>query len=83
MIYEYTPKGVCSIKYTFDIDGDIINSVKILGGCAGNLAGISKIMQGMKCEDVIKAFENTNCQGKGTSCPDQIAKALKQYLATK
>lgn len=80
MTFEYRPRGVCSTRYTFDIDGEIINSVKIEGGCAGNLAGISKILQGMNCKDVINAFENTDCHGKGTSCPDQIAKALKEYL---
>lgn len=83
MIFEYVPKGVCSKKYTFDIDGDIINSVNIEGGCPGNLLGISKIIKGMKAQDVIKSFEGTDCHGKGTSCPDQISKALRAYLESK
>lgn len=79
MIFEYDPKGVCSQHYTFDIEDDVIKSLKVIGGCQGNLTGISKIVVGMKIDNVIKAFEGTDCHFKGTSCPDQIAKALKAY----
>lgn len=79
MIFEYDPKGVCSQHYTFDIEGDVIKSLKVIGGCQGNLTGISKIVVGMNIDNVIKAFEGTDCHFKGTSCPDQIAKALKAY----
>lgn len=82
MIFEYDPKGVCSIHYTFDIDGDVIKSLKVVGGCQGNLTGISRIIVGMKIDDVIKAFEGVDCHFKGTSCPDQISKALKAYKAS-
>ena len=83
MTFTYVPNGVCSSKYTFEIDDDTVKSLKIEGGCPGNLLGISKIVVGMKCEDIIKAFEGTDCRGKGTSCPDQISKALRQYLNNK
>ena len=79
MIFEYDPKGVCSRHYTFDIDGDTIRSLKVEGGCEGNLRGISRILVGMKVDDVISAFEGVDCHGRGTSCPDQISRALKAY----
>ena len=79
MKFEYVPSGVCSRHYTFDIDNDVINSLKVEGGCQGNLAGISRIVVGMKVDDVIRAFEGVDCNFKGTSCPDQIARALKEY----
>lgn len=80
MIFEYNPKGVCSQHYTFDIDeNNVIKSLKVVGGCQGNLAGISKLVVGLTVDHVISAFEGTDCHGKGTSCPDQISKALKAY----
>lgn len=80
MKFEYYPKCVCSTKYTIDIDeNDCITSLDIENGCPGNTLGISRIVKGMNVDDVIKAFENVNCRGRGTSCPDQISKALKQY----
>lgn len=84
MIFEYNPTGVCSKHYKFDIDeNDVIKSLEVIGGCQGNLAGISKIVVGMKIDHVIEAFEGTDCHGKGTSCPDQISKALKAYKENK
>ena len=80
MIYEYKPSGVCSRKYTFEMENDVIKSLAVEGGCSGNLAGISSIVKNMKAEDVIKAFDGIKCGFKTTSCPDQIAKALKTYL---
>ena len=80
MIYEYKPSGVCSRKYTFEMENDVIKSLAVEGGCSGNLAGISYIVKNMKAEDVIKAFDGIKCGFKPTSCPDQIAKALKTYL---
>ncbi|MBQ3376253.1 MAG: TIGR03905 family TSCPD domain-containing protein [Erysipelotrichaceae bacterium] len=79
MIFEYTPKGVCSQHYTFDIEDDIIQSVVIIGGCPGNLKGISKLITGMNINDVIARLEGTTCGPKDTSCPDQISRALKRY----
>ena len=77
MTVEYTPKGVCSRKIEIDIENGIINKVRFVGGCNGNTQGISK---GMKAEDVISRLEGVNCNGRGTSCPDQLAKALKEAI---
>ena len=77
MTVEYTPKGVCSRKIEIDIENGIINKVRFVGGCNGNTQGISKLVEGMKAEDVISRLEGVNCNGRGTSCPDQLAKALK------
>ena len=78
--YETSPM-VCSQEMNFEIEGDTIKSVEILGGCPGNLIGISHLVKGMKIQDVIAKFEGISCAGKPTSCPDQMARALKQYLA--
>ena len=75
----YKPVGVCSKEMVFELDGEIIADVKILGGCAGNLLGISKMIKGMNYQEVISVFENVKCGYKNTSCPDQIATALKQH----
>ena len=80
MIVEYTPKGVCSRKIEIDIENGIINKVRFVGGCNGNTQGISKLVEGMKAEDVISRLEGVNCNGRGTSCPDQLAKALKEAI---
>ncbi|NLH64392.1 MAG: TIGR03905 family TSCPD domain-containing protein [Erysipelotrichaceae bacterium] len=77
--YEYRPKGVCSRKMIFEINGDIIESLTVEGGCKGNLKGIGALVKGKKLDDVIEALEGIRCGIKSTSCPDQIAKALKQY----
>ena len=79
MIFEYVPKGVCSVHFRFDIEGNVINSLEVTGGCNGNLKGISRIITGMNIDDVIKAFDGVTCGPKPTSCPDQIAQALKSY----
>ena len=80
MTVNYTPKGVCSRMITFDLEDDIVKNVKFTGGCNGNLQGISKLVEGLPAEEVIKRLENINCNGKGTSCPDQFAKALKANI---
>lgn len=80
MTVEYTPKGVCSKKIEIDIENGIINKVRFVGGCNGNTQGISKLVEGMKAEDVISRLEGVNCNGRGTSCPDQLAKALKEAI---
>ena len=84
MVFEYTPKGVCSQKMIFDInDDDTINSLTVIGGCNGNLKGISSIVRGMDVNKVIEAFEGIQCGLKPTSCPDQIARGLKAYKEVK
>lgn len=77
--FIYKPKGVCSQEMRFSMDGDIIREVNIVGGCAGNLLGISRIMKDKKISEVLEAFQGVRCGGKATSCPDQISKALQEY----
>lgn len=80
MEYRYKPQGVCSREMIFEIEGDIVKSVKILGGCAGNTLGLSNLIKGMKIKDVIEKLKGIPCGFKPTSCPDQLAKALEEYL---
>ena len=78
MQYEYRTKGTCSQKIFFDIeDGKLIN-VKFLGGCNGNLKGIAALVDGMNIDEAISRIEGITCGMKKTSCPDQLAQALKQ-----
>ena len=74
----YTPRGVCSRKMEFVVDNNIIQSVKIEGGCNSNLNGISRILVGMDVHHVIERFSGVTCGMKPTSCPDQIAQGLKE-----
>ena len=77
MKYTYKTNGVCSSTITLEIEGDIVKSVQFVGGCNGNLKGISSLAVGMKVDDVIERLEGIRCGFKSTSCPDQLAKALK------
>lgn len=82
MEYKYRPSGVCSSEMIFDIDENthIINNLKVINGCNGNLKGISSLVKGMKVEDVISKLSGITCGFRPTSCPDQISKALEQFL---
>ncbi|MPM04442.1 hypothetical protein SDC9_50719 [bioreactor metagenome] len=75
-MYKFTPSGVCAKEITFDIDNGIIKTVAFSSGCSGNLQGISRLVEGMPIQEVIKRLQGISCGGKGTSCPDQFAKAL-------
>ena len=75
----YRTKGTCSQAIEVEAKDGIIESVHFIGGCAGNTAGISKLVKGMKVDDVIQKLEGTTCGRRPTSCPDQLAKALKQW----
>ena len=77
MTYTYMPKGVCSRKMTVELDGEIIKSVKVEGGCNGNLQGISSLVTGMNARDAIAKMRGIRCGFKSTSCPDQLARALE------
>ncbi len=74
----YTPKGVCSRQINIEVEDGIVQNVEYIGGCNGNLKGIGSLVKGMKVEDVIEKLENIKCGYKNTSCPDQLAKALKE-----
>ena len=78
MTIEFTPQGVCSRKMIIEVEDGIVTNVTVIGGCNGNLQGISSLVKGMKVEDVIKRLDGIQCGMKGTSCPDQLARALKQ-----
>ena len=77
MFFNYQPKGVCARQMTFEVEDGIVKSLQVQGGCHGNLEGISKLVVGMKVEDVIARLEGIRCGFKSTSCPDQMAQALK------
>lgn len=77
MKYVYKPNGVCSSQIVFEVEDGIVKDLQVIGGCHGNLQGISKLVIGMKVEEVIKRLKGIDCRGKGTSCPDQIARALE------
>lgn len=74
---QYTPRGVCSKKMEVDVEGGVIQAVRVLGGCSGNLQGICSLLKGMRVEDAIARMDGIHCGMKPTSCPDQLAKALK------
>ena len=78
--YEYITKGVCSRKIDFDIENGIVKNVQFYGGCNGNAQGIAKLAEGMKAEEVVNKLKGLNCNGKGTSCPDQLATAVLQAI---
>ncbi len=77
MRYSFKPSGVCSAQIDFDLENGIVTDVKFTRGCNGNTQGIAALCEGMKADEVIKRLEGINCGGRGTSCPDQLAKAIK------
>lgn len=78
MQYTYKPEGVCSYEMLIEVEGDTIKKVTIEGGCAGNTVGVSRLIEGMKIEEAIKRLKGIPCGLKGTSCPDQLARALEE-----
>ena len=78
MEYKFKPSGVCSREMIIDLDGDIIKSVKIVGGCAGNTVGVSRLIEGMKIDEAIKRLKGNPCGFRSTSCPDQLSIALQE-----
>ena len=79
MQFEYKTKGTCSQRIFFEIEDGKVHNVQYLGGCNGNLQGISKLVIGQRAEDVIPKIEGIRCGFKNTSCPDQLAKALEEF----
>ena len=77
MTINYVPRGVCSRKITIELKDDVIESVQVVGGCSGTLQGLSSLLRGMNREEAIRRLEGIRCGMKPTSCPDQIAQALK------
>ncbi|MCR3759808.1 TIGR03905 family TSCPD domain-containing protein [Clostridium felsineum] len=77
-MHIYKTKGVCSSEIHFDVEDNIIKKVDFLGGCPGNTLGVSKLIEGMSVDDAITRLKGIDCRGKGTSCPDQLSKALEE-----
>ena len=81
MTYTYRPRGVCSQLMEVEVEDGKIRRVQVLGGCDGNLQGISRLLVGMDVDEAISRMEGIRCGGKPTSCPDQLAQALKACRA--
>ncbi|EDS76634.1 conserved hypothetical protein [Clostridium botulinum C str. Eklund] len=77
-MYTYIPKGVCSKQIDFEIEDNKLKNASFIGGCNGNLKGICSLVEGMDIDSIIKKLRGIDCRGKGTSCPDQLAKALEE-----
>lgn len=80
---SYKTKGVCSRQIDMDIENGIIVDASFTGGCAGNTQGVAALVVGMSAEDAIKRLRGIKCGFKATSCPDQLAIALEEYIASK
>ncbi|MGO5166181.1 MULTISPECIES: TIGR03905 family TSCPD domain-containing protein [unclassified Candidatus Paralachnospira] len=78
----YKTRGVCSREIRFDIDGNTIKTVQFVGGCSGNTQGVARLIEGMDIDEAIQRIDGIDCGGRGTSCPDQLARALKEYKET-
>ena len=77
LVFSYKTRGTCSTQINIEVDGDVIKHVEFINGCTGNTQGVSRLAEGRRIDEVISLLEGIQCRG-GTSCPDQLAKALKQ-----
>mgnify|MGYP000846013549 FL=1 len=82
-MYSYVTNGVCSSQINFDVVGNKLRNVNFVGGCDGNLQGISRLVEGMDVAEAVEKLEGISCSGKGTSCPDQFATALKKLVLSR
>lgn len=80
MTIQYTPRGTCSRQFQIEVEEGVIQDIQVIGGCDGNLKGLSSLLKGMKAEEAIHRMEGIRCGTKPTSCPDQMAQALKKAL---
>lgn len=80
MKYSYRTKGTCARTITFDLENGVVSNIQFEGGCNGNLKGISALAEGKDAEDIIETLEGIRCGFKSTSCPDQLATAIKEAL---
>ncbi|MBR1594020.1 MAG: TIGR03905 family TSCPD domain-containing protein [Alloprevotella sp.] len=80
MTYEYVPHGVCSRLIRVEIEEGKLRQAGFVGGCHGNLQGICSLVKDMDVDEVLRRLEGINCKGKGTSCPDQLCKALREAM---
>lgn len=77
MTIQYTPRGVCARAFQIEVEDGKVQSVRVQGGCSGNLQGVAALLKGMPVEEAIRRMEGIRCGTKQTSCPDQLAQALK------
>ena len=80
MTIQYTPRGTCSRQFQIEVEEGVIQDIQVIGGCDGNLKGLSSLLKGMKVEEAIHRMEGIRCGTKPTSCPDQMAKKMKKAL---
>lgn len=83
MKYIYKPEGVCSREMIFEIEDGVIKDLQVVGGCPGNIIGVSKLIIGKTIDEVINLLKGIPCGTRGTSCPDQVAIALEKYRENK
>lgn len=76
---NYKTHGVCSREIIFEVEGNTITHVNFIGGCSGNTQGVARLVEGMEVDEAIRRLDGIQCGPKPTSCPDQLARALKQY----
>ena len=81
MLYTYRPRGVCSQLMEIETENNIVTDFRVFGGCSGNLQGIARLVVGMDVDEVIARLDGIRCGSKATSCPDQLAQALKAMKA--
>lgn len=79
--YEYKTRGVCSARIEFDLDGGLVRNVRFTNGCSGNTQGVSRLVEGMDANEAVKRLKGINCNGRGTSCPDQLAIAISEAIS--
>ena len=83
MTFRYVPRGVCSRMIEVDVEDNVIKNCAFMGGCNGNTQGICALVKGMNVNDAVKRLEGIDCNGRGTSCPDQLAKALRAAVGSR
>ena len=80
MRYSYIPEGICPEEIRFDIEGGKLKNVEFEGGCEGNLQALSRLVEGMDTTEAVAVFKGIDCEGRGTSCPDQFAAAIEEMM---
>ncbi len=80
MTHQYRTRGTCAREITFDLEDGIVKNIRFQGGCTGNTKGIATLAEGMDAKELIRRLKGLDCNGRGTSCPDQLAKAVEQAL---